>query len=193
MYFMFALSKSDWPLRVQGGPGKTILIWALVIIGALAVLAMIEWRKWPAWIDGVTKNRWNLVKNVLGRPDDETKTIKKWACFGIGCWFAIILILAMFVPSFGQKQVHWSQVVSTYEISEIKPAQDFDRRLLVNGGFKLSSVKGAAYPVTFLGTNANVESNGLIQVNGTRARLVSIDGSPQPSVKTGRDASLFGN
>ena len=97
----------------------------------------------------------------------------------------------MFVPSFGQKQITWDRVIGTYQITQISPAQDFDRRLLTDNGFKLSKTAGASYPVTFLTENANVESNGIIQVQGSQARLLATDGTPQPGVKTGSAASLF--
>lgn len=188
---LLALSKSEWPLKVQGGPGKTILIWSLIIIGVIAALVIIEWKRWPIWIDDITKDKWNLRHKILDLPDAETSDIKKRCWLGVIAWFVVIALLAMFVPQFGQKQITWDRVISTYAITEIKPAQDFDRRLLTNDGFKLSKVQGSSYPVTFLTENANIESSGLIQVQGSQARLITTDGTPQPAIKSGSAASLF--
>ena len=188
---LLALASSDWPLKVQGGPGKAILIWSLIIIGVIAALVIIEWRRWPIWIDSFTKNRWSLRHKILDLPDAETSDIKKKCWLGVVAWFVLVALLAMFVPQFGQKQIAWNRVISTYQITQISPAQDFDRRLLTDRGFKLSKVNGTSYPVTFLTENANVESNGIIQVQGSQARLLATDGTPQPGVKTGSAASLF--
>ena len=188
---LLALASSDWPLKVQGGPGKAILIWSLIIIGVIATLVIIEWKHWPIWIDDITKNRWALRHKILDLPDAETQTIKKKCWIGVIAWFVLVALLAMFVPQFGQKQITWDRVIGTYQITQISPAQDFDRRLLTDNGFKLSKTAGASYPVTFLTENANVESNGIIQVQGSQARLLATDGTPQPGVKTGSSASLF--
>lgn len=188
---ILALASSDWPLKIQGGPGKSILIWSLIIIGVIAALVIIEWKHWPIWIDSITKNRWSLRHKILDLPDEETQTIKKKCWLGVVAWFVLIALLAMFIPQFGQKQITWNRVISTYEITQISPAQDFDRRLLTNDGFKLSKVQGASYPVTFLEENANVESTGVIQVQGSQARLITTDGTAQPAIKTGAAASLF--
>lgn len=188
---LLALSKSDWPLRVQGGPGKSILIWSLIIIGIIAILAIVEWKHWPIWLDDVTKGKWSLRHKILDLPDAETSDIKKKCWLGVVAWFVLVALLAMFIPQFGQKQITWSRVISTYQITEIQPAQDFDRRLLTDNGFKLSKTAGASYPVTFLTENANVESNGIIQVQGSQARLLATDGTAQPAIKTGSAASLF--
>lgn len=191
MNIVLALSKSDWPLKIQGGPGKSILIWSLIIIGVIATLVIIEWKHWPIWIDSITKNRWNLRHKILDLPSTEASDIKKKCWIGVIAWFVLVALLAMFVPQFGQKQITWNRVISTYQITEIKPAQDFDRRLLTNDGFKLSKVHGASYPVTFLSENANVESTGVIQIQGDQARLLATDGTAQPAIKTGSAASLF--
>ena len=188
---ILALASSDWPLKIQGGPGKSILIWSLIIIGVIAVLVIIEWKHWPIWIDSITKNRWSLRHKILDLPDAETQTIKKKCWIGVIAWFVLVALLAMFVPQFGQKQITWDRVIGTYQITQISPAQDFDRRLLTDKGFKLSKVNGAVYPVTFLEENANVESTGVIQVQGSQARLITTDGTAQPAVKTGSAASLF--
>ena len=188
---ILALASSDWPLKIQGGPGKSILIWSLIIIGVIAILAIVEWKHWPIWLDDVTKGKWSLRHKILDLPDAETSDIKKKCWIGVVAWFVLVALLAMFIPQFGQKQITWSRVISTYQITEIQPAQDFDRRLLTDNGFKLSKTAGASYPVTFLTENANVESNGIIQVQGSQARLLATDGTPQPAVKTGSAASLF--
>ena len=159
---ILALASSDWPLKIQGGPGKSILIWSLIIIGVIATLVIIEWKHWPIWIDSITKNRWNLRHKILDLPSTEASDIKKKCWIGVIAWFVLVALLAMFVPSFGQKQITWDRVIGTYQITQISPAQDFDRRLLTNDGFKLSKVHGASYPVTFLEENANVESTGVI-------------------------------
>ena len=191
MNIVLALSKSDWPLKIQGGPGKSILIWSLIIIGVIATLVIIEWKHWPVWIDSITKNKWSLRHKVLDLPDAETQMIKKKCWLGVVAWFVLVALLAMFIPQFGQRQITWSRVIATYQITEIQPAQDFDRRLLTNDGFKLSKTAGASYPVTFLSENANVESTGVIQVQGSQARLLATDGTAQPAIKTGSAASLF--
>ena len=191
MNIVLALSKSDWPLKIQGGPGKSILIWSLIIIGVIATLVIIEWKHWPVWIDSITKNRWNLRHKILDLPSTEASDIKKKCWIGVIAWFVLVALLAMFVPQFGQKQITWNRVISTYEITQISPAQDFDRRLLTDKGFKLSKVQGASYPVTFLSENANVESSGIIQIQGNQARLLTTDGTAQPAIKTGSAASLF--
>lgn len=188
---ILALASSDWPLKIQGGPGKSILIWSFIIIGVIAALVIIEWKHWPVWIDDITKGKWSLRHKILDLPDAETSDIKKKCWLGVVAWFVLIALLAMFVPQFGQKQITWSRVISTYEITQISPAQDFDRRLLTNKGFKLSKVQGASYPVTFLEENANVESTGIIQIQGNQARLLTTDGTAQPAIKTGSAASLF--
>ena len=191
MNIVLALSKLEWPLKIQGGPGKSILIWSLIFIGVIATLVIIEWKHWPIWIDALTKGKWSLRHKILDLPDAETQTIKKKCWIGVIAWFVLVALLAMFVPQFGQKQITWDRVIGTYQITQISPAQDFDRRLLTNDGFKLSKVQGASYPVTFLEENANVESTGVIQVQGSQARLLTTDGTPQPAVKTGSAASLF--
>ena len=188
---ILALASSDWPLKIQGGPGKSILIWSLIIIGVIATLVIIEWKHWPVWIDDITKGKWSLRHKILDLPDAETQTIKKKCWIGVIAWFVLVALLAMFVPQFGQKQITWNRVISTYQITEIKPVEDFDRRLLTHDGFERPKEQGASYPVTFLSENANVESTGVIQVQGDQARLLATDGTAQPAIKTGSAASLF--
>lgn len=190
---LMVLAATDWPIALQGGPGKAILVGVLGIIGLLGVLIVVEWDKVPAWVDSMTDSKWELVKRFGGMSDNEAKTFRKKLWLGVVAWFAVVGLCAMFIPEMGQKRLSFSRVVESYEISSVQPSKDFDRRLLTDNGdaFIISQGKGTAYPVRFLALNANVESDGIIEINGNKARLVSVDGSPQPKAKSGMARSLF--
>lgn len=163
----------EWPVTVQSGEIKKIIMIILIALCVIALLAIINWTQVPRLVDRLSKNKWGLEAKFNAMDGVTMSDYRRKSIIGTSILLVITMLTGMFLPAFGPETLSFSQFVDHYNIEYVKPTAKFDKSLLSsNGGkFRVDNSKNGVYPVIFKVTGADMESTGNIMLDQGKARL----------------------
>lgn len=171
-------TKIDWPVVVQTGGVKTIVIAVLAIITGVALIAVLDWTGLLKIVDKATFSKWDLAGKARMMDAAEAGATRRRNVITFAVCVLVTLLALMFFPRVGQSHLEFQQFVDKYDIVSIQAGERFDSALLDKDGtgFKVDDLKNGVYPVTYRVTGSSMETDGSIMIDNGKARLAGPNG-----------------
>lgn len=168
----------EWPVTVQTGEVKTIVLVVLAIVTGLALVAVLDWSGLLGAVDKITMSKWRLADRARQATAAEAGSVRRRNVIIFAVAALVTLLTAMFFPRIGTPHLEFQQFMDKYSIVSIAPGDKFDVGLLDEdgSGFDVDDVKNSSYPVKYLAVGTSLESDGTIVINNGKARLAGPDG-----------------
>lgn len=168
----------DWPVVVQTGGVKTMVVAVLAVITGIALVAVLDWTGLLKMVDKVTVSKWNLAGWARQMDAVESGEVRRRNVIVFASLALVTLLAMMFFPKLGTPHLEFQQFMDKYDILSIEAGPKFDSTLLDEdgAGFTVDNVKSGAYPVKYRATGSSLETVGTIMINNGKARLAGTDG-----------------
>jgi hypothetical protein len=183
---IMAVSIADYPVAVETGGVKRMIMIALIAASVIAVVAITTWKVAAQLVDNITNEKWSIMDKINTSDPETIRDKWRMGVIGTAGLVAVTIITGFLLPPIGANTIRFQDIVNTYEINNIllnDPAQE-DKLTSDGKAIVVDNLQGGNYKVIWYPTTSSIPIRGLINMSNGRLRLVSDQGKSPALKKT---------
>jgi hypothetical protein len=175
---------SKYPVAVQTGGIKRMIMLVLIIACVFAVTALITWKAGADLVDRATGREHKIMQTINTIDPGKIRDKVRNGILSTVILIAVTILTQMFLPPLGPTTIKFRDIVNEYEIKSISLATTADKSVLTSNGdgIVVKDIKGGTYDAVWMPSSGNLTVRGTIQLNSGRVRIVANGGS-SPALK----------